>query len=201
MRTSRTQPIDWLFPRVRKRVLTLLLMSADKSWHLREIVRRTGYAIGTVRRELKGLAACGIVLERRDGNRVLFQANRQCPIYPDLLGLVRKTCGLADVLREALAPLGGQVVVAFVHGSMARNEAQAGSDVDLIVIGLVKFGDIVSKLASAQETLGREVNPTVYSPSEFRLKVDAGHHFLTSVLAEPKIFLIGDPHELERLAQ
>jgi predicted nucleotidyltransferase len=200
MRTSRGQVQDWLFPRVRRAVLTLLLMDPDKRWHLRDVARKANCAVGTVRRELKGLVACGIVVESRDGNRTYYQANSQSPVYPELAALIRKTSGLADVLRAALAGLGEQVKVAFVYGSEARHESGPSSDIDLMVIGDVGFADVVSALAEAQDTLGKEINPTVYSPQEFGRKVSVGHHFVRSVLKERKIFLIGNADELGRLA-
>jgi predicted nucleotidyltransferase len=200
MRTPKRQVQEWLFPRARRAVLTLLLMDSGKRWHLREVVRRADCAVGTVRRELKGLAECGIVVESRDGNRTYYQANPQCPVYPELAGLIRKTSGLADVLRAALAGLGKQIHVAFIYGSQAKQEAGPESDVDLMVIGKIGFAEVVSVLAQAQETLGREINPTVYSPEEFRRKASSGHHFVRSVLKDRKIFLIGDADELGRLA-
>jgi predicted nucleotidyltransferase len=200
MRTPRGQVQDWLFPRARRAVLTLLMMDPDKRWHLRDVARRADCAVGTVRRELKGLVACGIVMESRDGNRTYYQANPQCPVYPELAGLIRKTSGLADVLRAALAGLGEQVKVAFVYGSEARHEAGPNSDVDLMVIGNIGFADVVSALAQAQDTLGKEINPTVYSPEEFGRKASSGHHFVRSVLKDRKVFLIGNADELGRLA-
>ncbi len=176
------------------------MMDPDKRWHLREIVRRADCAVGTVRRELKGLVDCGIAVESRDGNRTYYQANVQCPVYPELAGLIRKTSGLADVLRAALAGLGERVRIAFVYGSQARQEGGPGSDVDLLVVGEVAFAEVVSALAQAQDLLGREINPTVYSPEELAHKSAAGHHFVRSVLKAPKLFLIGDADELGRLA-
>ncbi len=200
MRTRRVQVQDWLFPRVRRAVLTLLMMDPDKRWHLREVVRRVDCAVGTVRRELKGLVDSGIVIESRDGNRTYYQANLRCPIYAELAGLIRKTSGLADVLRAPLAELGGRVKVAFIYGSQASQQAGPSSDVDLMVIGEVGFVEVVSALAQAQDMLDREINPTVYSPEEFARKSSSGHHFVRSALKGPKLFLIGDADELGRLA-
>ncbi len=176
------------------------MMDPDKRWHLRDVARRADCAVGTVRRELKGLVDCGIVVESRDGNRTYYQANSQCPVYAELASLVRKTSGLADVLRAAMAGLGEHVKVAFVYGSEARHEAGPKSDVDLMVIGDVGFAEVVSALAKAQDTLGREINPTVYSPEEFARKASSGHHFVRSVLKERKIFLIGNADDLGKLA-
>lgn len=181
--------------------MSLLLMDSGRRWHLRDVVRRTGCGIGTVRRELVGLTACGILTATRDGNRTYYQASTECPIHIELAAIIRKTSGLADVLRAALTPLAPRVRIAFIYGSQAREQAKPGSDVDLMVIGEVGFGAVVAALSKAQDALGREVNPTVYSPEEFRAKSVAGHHFLRTVLREPKVLLIGEADDLGELAE
>jgi predicted nucleotidyltransferase len=114
--------------------------------------------------------------------------------------LALKTTGIADVLRDALAPFVKRIRVAFIYGSLTRGEECAASDVDLLVVGNVKFAEVVSALSPVQETLGREINPTVYPSSEFKSKLAGGHHFLKTVVHGNKVFLIGDKSELERLA-
>ena len=200
MRTIRKNPIDWLFPEVRKKVLALLLGRASERWYLRDIERRTGLAIGTVRRELTGLVNAEIITKSKDGNRTYYQANTDCPFFDELSGLLCKTAGLVDVLRQALKPLSRKMKVAFVYGSFAANSAKASSDVDLMVIGSCSFAEVVGAISKAQDKLGREVNPSVYPADEFKKKAAAGHHFLKTVLAGPKIFLTGDEDELEEPA-
>jgi len=121
------------------------------------------------------------------------------PIFPDLKALTLKTCGVAAPLREALADLANQIVLAFVHGSIASGTEKADSDADLIVVGDVSFSDVVEALQSAQQRIGREINPAVYPADEFKKKLRDGQHFLTTVLAGAKVFLIGDEDELGRL--
>jgi predicted nucleotidyltransferase len=163
---------------------------------LRQIVRYAGAGQGAVQRELDLLTRAGLLRRTVQGRQVYFQANRESPIFPELQGLFLKTAGVADVLREALAPVADRVLVAFVFGSAARGELRAGSDIDLLVIGDVSFESVANALAEAQKRLGRDVNPTVYPPNEFRAKSRAGHHFLTTVLQEPRVFVIGGPDEL-----
>jgi len=201
MRTRTQNPIDWLFPEVRKKVLALLLGSPDNRWYLRDIERRLGLAIGTIRRELTGLTSAGIVAKSKDGNRTYYQANIDCPFFPELSGLLRKTAGVVDVLFEAMKPLSKKIKVAFVYGSFATDSAKTSSDVDLMVIGSCRFSEVVDAIGQAQNKLGREVNPSVYPVDEFREKVKAEHHFLNTVLREPKVFVIGGENELARLAQ
>jgi len=201
MGTKKKNPIDWLFPEVRKKVLALLLTDPAQRWYLRDIERRTSLAIGTVRRELIGLANAGIITKSKDGNRTYYRANTDCPFFPELSGLLRKTAGLADVLSEAFEPLAKKIEVAFIYGSMATGSAKSQSDIDLMVIGECSFGEVVGALMPGQEKLGREVNPSVYPIEEFQKKIEAEHHFLKTVLRESKIFLIGDEDELARLAE
>jgi uncharacterized protein len=201
MNTEFVSSIDWLLPQVRRDLLGILLGNPAARFYLRELQRLTGLALGSIRRELAGLTQAEIILQMHEGNRTYYQANRDCPIFPELRGLMAKTSGLADVLRDALLPLADKITVAFVYGSQAGGRVRAESDVDVLVVGDAEFGAIVDVLTPAQDQLGREVNPSTYATDEFRQKMVSGHHFLRTVFEGPKIFLIGDEYELGRLAQ
>jgi predicted nucleotidyltransferase len=188
-----------LFSRTRGAILALLFGHPDEAFYLRQLVRSVGLGLGAVQREVAHLAAAGIVLRTARGRQVYYQANPECPLFAELKSLAVKTAGVGDILRDALAPLASQISVAFIYGSVARLKQTSGSDVDLMVIGEVSFGDVTSAVAAAQKILSREVNPTVYSAKEFRSKATARHHFLSSVLKSEKLFLIGNEHELARL--
>ena len=188
-----------LFGRTRRAILALLFGHPDEAYYLRQLARSGGLGLGAVQREVKRLAEAGIFRRTVRGRQVYYQANPECPLFEELKSLVVKTAGVADVLRDALAPLASQIKIAFIYGSVARFKQKTGSDVDLLVIGDASFGDIVSALGPAQGILGREINPTVYSPTEFKSKLKARHHFLSSVLRNEKVFVIGDEHELARL--
>ena len=187
-----------LWPAIRRAVLALLLMNPDQEWHLREIVRRTGTALSATQRELLALTEAGLLLRRVESRRSYYRANQQCPIFPDLRQIVLKTVGLADVVREALSQVEG-LRLAVIFGSMAKGTADAKSDVDVLVVGDASFADVSAALLSAQERLGREVTPTVYTLDEFSERLREKHHFLTRVLSEPKIMLIGTPDDLARM--
>ena len=188
--------IDWLLPPVRTKVLALLTTHPRGRWHLRDIARQTGFALGTVRRELTGLAEVGIVTRIRDGNRTYYQVNAACPILPELTGLMRKTAGLADVLRDALAPLAGAIDAAFIYGSLADGTAGARSDVDLLVVGDVDHRLLHEAASRAEERLARPLNYTIFSKQEFLKRRKEKGGFLTRVLAGPRIFVVGDADAL-----
>lgn len=190
-----------LFGKTRQTLLALLYSRADEE-HLQEsLIQLAGLGRGTVQRELEFLARAGVIRRTVRGRQVYLQANPDCPIYAELRGLVVKTAGVGDALRAALAPLTGRIRVAFIYGSIAKGTERRASDVDVLVIGDVSFAEASEALARSQEAIGREVNPSVYAPANFRSKLAAKHHFLRTVLKSEKIFLIGDEHELGRLAK
>jgi len=196
-------PIDLgalFFGAYRRQVLALLLLHPDESFHLREIARITNTQPGTLRRELALLADAGVIKREKIGNQAHYQANPACPIYEDLRGILRRTAGVADVLKGALQPLSEKIVAAFVYGSVARGDERAGSDLDLMVIGEVKLVELVEALTKAAETLRREINPNVYSRREFRTRLTAGEPFLRRVMDDKKILFIGAEDDLRQLA-
>jgi len=187
-----------LFPEYRRRVLGLLLLRPDEALHGREIARRTGLPAGTITRELTKLAEVGLLKRTKRGNQQVYSADTTGPIFTELASILRKTSGLADVLVQALAPAAPKLRLAFVFGSVARGQETGGSDVDVMLIGDLGFREAVELLHPCQATLGREVNPKLFSASEFTDKA-ATEPFLIDVLAKPKIFLIGNAHDLEEL--
>jgi DNA-binding transcriptional ArsR family regulator len=188
-----------LFPEYRRRVLGLLLLRPDEALHGREIARRTGLAAGTITRELTRLAEVGLLKREKRGNQQLYSADTSGLIFAELASILRKTSGMADVLVQALAPIATKLRVAFVFGSVAQGRETAGSDIDVMLIGDIGFRQVVALLHPAQAMLGREVNPRVYSATEFSAKAPV-EPFLADVLIKPKLFLIGNTHDLEELA-
>jgi predicted nucleotidyltransferase len=190
-----------LFGKTRRAILTLLFSHVDESFYLRQLTRSAGVGMGAVQRELKTLVDAGIISRNVQGNQVYYQANSQSPVFKELKSLVMKTAGVGDVVRTALAPLADRIGAAFIYGSIARGAERKSSDIDVLIVGNVTFAEVTAALNSAQETIGREINPTVYPLTEFMSKVRMGHHFLDTVLGGEKLFLIGDEDELERMAE
>jgi predicted nucleotidyltransferase len=183
---------DALFSGVQQRLLALFFGQPDRSFYTNELLRLTGTGRGALQRELERLASSGLVTTQAIGNQKHYQANRAAPIFDELRGIVLKSFGLAGVLRAALADLDARIRVAFVYGSVARGTDTAASDIDVLVVADdVAYGELFERLAAAETTLGRKVNPSLYSPAEFARKQREDNHFVTRVLAQPKVFLKG----------
>lgn len=193
-RSAPTEPTALLFGAYHRSLLGLLLMRPEQSFHLREVARLTAVPSGPAHRELKRMEQAGLVTTARAGNQVRYQANRASPIFPELQGILRKTVGLADILREALGPLATRIELAFVFGSVARGEEGPRSDIDLMVVGKVTFDEIVGALYPLHERLGREINPIVMNRAEFR-KREREKSFVTRVMSGEKLMLMGSLDE------
>ena len=190
---------DLLFGRTRGAILALLYGHADQTFYTRQIAREVDASIGAVQRELENLSKVGLIVRNSLGSQVFYQANRSAPIFKDLQALINKTIGVFSVLRSALQPLSKRIVVAFVYGSVAREEETAQSDVDLMIVGKATLDEILSRLSTVEKSIGRPINPTVYSVEEFKSKLASGNHFLTAVLKGQKEFLLGDEDELRKV--
>jgi len=193
---------ELLFPlQYRGKALALLLLQPQRRLHVREIARLTGTVAGTMNKELDRLQRAGLLEKHRVGNQLQYCANQQHPVYPELSALLRKTIGLTDVLTLALMPVAERITVAFVFGSIARASDTATSDVDVIIIGRVEFGEAINLLYDAQTDLQREINPKVFSPEEWTASLVAQSSFVQDVLLKPKLFLIGAQCDLDQLAE
>lgn len=183
---------ELLFKEYRRRVLGLLLLHPEKSYHVREIARLTGTLAGTLHKELSKLAEVGLLHKLEQGNQVVYQANRQAIIFDELSSILRKTSGMAEVLTDALSPYLNRIKFALVFGSIASGKATADSDIDLLIVGDLSFGDAIKALYPVQDTLAREINPKIYSLQEWQLAKQKKSEFVKELLTKPVIKLIGD---------
>ncbi|HVY08496.1 MAG TPA: nucleotidyltransferase domain-containing protein [Burkholderiales bacterium] len=192
-----TSLADALFSTVQQRVLAYLFGQPDRSFFATQLIKLTGGGSGAVQRELARLEDSGLATATRIGTQKHYQANPQSPIFREMCAIVQKTVGLAEPLRAALRPLAKRIFFAFVYGSVARKQDTAQSDIDLMVVGTkVTYADLFGALAEVSERLGRQVNPTVYSPQELAKVAKEESAFVKRVLAQPKIWLIGDESDL-----
>ncbi|MEX0619634.1 MAG: nucleotidyltransferase domain-containing protein [Pseudohongiellaceae bacterium] len=193
--SSMSQLSDALFTETQQQVLGLLYGQPDRSFYIKEILRLTGMGVATIKRELDRMLAAGILSMTRIGNQHHYQANSQCPIYGELLGIVKKTFGVTEVIRRALEPLAEKIDRAFIFGSVASGKENAASDIDLLIIGEVGFAELVSALYPVQASLGREVNPKIYRQEEWTRMKNARDTFVVEVMTTPRIDVIGGGDE------
>lgn len=183
----------------RRALLTLFLTHPDERFYQKQLIRELGLSPSLVQAELRRLEEAGLLTSTREANARYFTVDTSCPIYPELKSIIFKTVGLADYLRNSLDAI-GDIKVALVYGSVAKNVEDVRSDVDVLVIGDVAMDALDEAVDSAERAIGREINTNVYTRDEWASKVQAGQAFATDILSGPKIFLMGDEDELRRTA-
>lgn len=188
---------DALFSTTQQRVLGLIFGQPDRSFYATELIGLTGAGSGAVQRELARLEQSGLVAIKRIGTQKHYQANVDSPLFAELCGIARKTMGLAEPLREALAPFASKITAAFVYGSVAKKQDTAGSDIDLMVVSdTLGYADLFERLEPLTERLRRPVNPTVYTRKEIAKRIKEENAFVKRVLSQPKLWIYGTEDEL-----
>lgn len=185
-----------LFSDSQVRIFRWLFGQPGRGFHLSELRRLTGLGSASLQRELNRLATAGLVRSERVGNLRRFQANDQSAVFGELAALVRKTLGVAPVLREALAPLAPRLDAAWIYGSIARQTETAASDVDVMLVGDdLPMADVLAHLLPLEAQLGRKINPTTFTAAEFQHRHNDPDSFVSRVMAQPILPLIGEPLE------
>jgi len=186
-----------LFSRVQSRVLGIVFGQPDQEFQLSEIISRAGSGRGAVQRELEKLTNAGIVATVAYGNRKLYRANRQSPVFNELHQLVLKTVGIVEPLRNALVAYRHSIRAAFVYGSIAKGKDKAKSDIDLMIVGdNLSYSDVYSSLQKAESVLARQVNPDLISVGDWVRLVKNKSSFITRISSQPRLFVVGNEDEL-----
>ena len=192
--------LELLFPKARVELFKHLLLPPTPQLHLRELARLSSLAVGTIQREVKILLSAGVIQERRDGNRLYFEADKSNPIFQELQSMTLKTTGASEVIRKAVGLIQG-IDFSFIYGSFADGTADHASDIDLMVIGKCGLRKLSSPLREASEKINREINPTVYTANHFKERFKKGDAFLTQVFESEKLWISGNSNEFEAMAK
>jgi DNA-binding transcriptional ArsR family regulator len=192
--------MDTLISKTKQNILSATLLKPDKWWYLSDLAKHLKTRPSSLQRDLLRLTVADILEKRQEGNRTYYRANTECPIFNELQGLLIKTVGIRDKLASALQPLSQDIHIAFIYGSIAKKEEMSTSDVDIMIIGNVNLADVVSLSKPAEIIIGREINPTVYQPNEFKKGLTDKSNFLMEVMEGEKVFIIGNESKLAEIS-
>jgi predicted nucleotidyltransferase len=186
---------------VRILLLNRFLMNEDREFYLRQLSGDFNLSPRHVSLELQNLKKIGLITKRISGNLHYFTINRQHPLFQELKNIFLKTVGLKDIIHKYLISFTNRIQFAFIYGSMARGTADSDSDVDLMIVGDISTRQISAEMIKAGNELKREINFSVFNPEEFKTRLVKNDHFVSSLVSESKLFIIGDMNEFERLVQ
>jgi predicted nucleotidyltransferase len=177
--------------KTRIELLKILVLNPESAFHINELSRRTGFSPRGVEKELKNLLSGGILKKEVSGNQHRYQLDPQCTINSEIRGLVLKTVGVSDVIKKALSSVEDKIDIAFVFGSFATGDYGNASDVDLLVVSNLSGVKLAELLGPAQNEIGRPINVSQFTPSEYRQRRESEDHFLIRALEGPRITIIG----------
>lgn len=181
---------ELLTSQTRAEILRLLFNGLGEEHYLRDLEKLSNVKVNSLQKEVKHLSSLDLLKVRKDGNRIYYSANKEHPLYPDLVSIVEKTVGILFELKDRLNH--PKINCAFIFGSFARGKEKTASDVDLVVIGNIGMRELSKLLSGMQEKIGREVNPHVYTKDEFRKRVKENDHFIKNVLNEKLSLILGN---------
>jgi len=193
---------DALFTKTQQRVLGLLFGAPGRRFYTNEIVRLANMGRGTITRELDRLEAVGAIMSTREGNQRYYQVNPACPVYPEILGIVRKTSGIDGIIADALESWKERILLAFVYGAIANGRENVGSPIDLFIVAeQLAYGDVMLALNEAARIAGRPVNPSIYSRQQLRRELARHNTFINRVLRHPKLWVLGTENDLRTIRE
>jgi predicted nucleotidyltransferase len=192
--------IDTLFSKTKQNILSTVIINPDKWWYLSDLAKKINTSPSSLQRDLLNMTSTGILEKRQEGNRIYYKANKECPVFDELQGIIIKTVGIRDKLISALKPLSKKIKVAFIFGSIARREEMSKSDVDIMIIGDTTISEVVKRLRPVEKIIDREINPTVYQINEFKNKLKDKSNFLMEVMEGEKVFIIGNENKLAEIS-
>jgi len=181
--------------KIRQGLLTLFFTNPSQKYYLRELQRLLGYSAGSIRRELLRFQKDNLFNTNKVGNLLFYSINTSHPLFKELKSIVSKTVGVEGSLKKALSSING-IKTAFIYGSFASKKEKSASDIDLMVIGNPNTSSLNEKIAELEKRLKREINPTIYSLQEYKVKKRAKSGFIMDLLKNPKIILIGKENDL-----
>lgn len=177
--------------RLRQKILSYYFTNPTNQLYVRQLASILTEDPGNLSKELSRLEKEGIFIAETKGNQKHCYLNRRYPLYNELKSILFKTVGVEGRLKEIIGKIKG-IRLSFIYGSYAANKENASSDVDLLMVGKIDEDELLKKIESAEQALGREINYNVYPEAEFKEKRRRKDNFITNILKRPKIILKGD---------
>jgi len=184
----------------RAKVLTFFLTHPDERFYYTELLRRLDITPSALQNELARFTKAGLLETKREANARFYWVNKDFPLYPELKSIVLKTSGLADELKQELSNI-GEINFAFIYGSFAKNTEDIKSDIDLMIIGNPNLDTLTEVISRAEENLSREINSTTFETKEWSERIKKKDSFVTDVLNNAKLFLVGNEDGLRRITK
>ncbi len=187
---------DLIISKVRVKLLKIFLGNVRGLYYVRELTRMTKEEINAIRRELENLLKVGLLQSEKRGNRLYYSVKTNYHLYPELVALVTKSTGVGKIVTKSRNKL-GFVKYLFVTQKLARGLERKSEDVDLLIVGKIIMPQVAVLTKSIEKLLNTEINYSCMTEDEFNYRKSHQDPFITKVLLQPKVRLIGDEINLQ----
>ena len=177
--------------RLRQKILSYYFTNPTNQLYVRQLASILSEDPGNISKELCKLENEGVFIAETKGNQKHFYLNKSYPLYSELKSILFKTVGVEGLLKGIIGKAKG-VQLSFIYGSYAANKENASSDIDLLIVGNPNEDELLERIESAEQALGREINYNIYPVQEFKEKRKRKDNFIENILKRPKIMLKGD---------
>jgi len=179
---------------LRKGLLTHLYSNRSARFYVRQMAALLGVDPTNLSRELSRLENEGLLRSEVEGRQRYYSINPEYPYLKPLFTMLQGSIGIVPTLQQALKGMQG-VCAAYIYGSFAKGEADAASDVDLLILGQPDQSALATKIRRTEKILHREVNYTLLKPQELKRKLKMQDPFVTDVWKGKRITLIDDEQD------
>lgn len=174
--------------KVTQAILRHFFLNRGASVYVNELARALGLDPKNVHRKLVELEKVGLLVSRFSGKQRYFTLREEFPLLAEYEGIVRKSYGVDVELGRLLRGVRG-IKEAYVFGSYARGTMDELSDIDLLLIGNPRRERVLEVLQNLEKSLGRRINLTEYSETEFATKRKKDP-FLKKVFSAPLLKVV-----------
>ncbi|MGD0631365.1 MAG: nucleotidyltransferase domain-containing protein, partial [Terracidiphilus sp.] len=145
---------------LRRKLLTFFFVNRTARVYVRQLATALEADSTNVSRELARLRQEGLLRSETEGRQLYYSVNRDYPYLKPVFALLQGSVGIQPTLKHALQAVPG-IRSAWIFGSIAKNEADAASDIDLLIVGKPDQAELAAEVRKAEKTLRREINYTV----------------------------------------
>lgn len=163
--------------KTRIKLLLKFFLNSKNASYLRNLESEFGESSNAIRLELNKFEDAGLLQTATEGNKKVFKANTQHPLFSDIQNILMKYTGLDKIIEHVVEKL-GKVEEVFLVGDLAKGKNS--SMVDLVIVGNVNKTYLIALIDKAEKLVHKKIRYMVYTSEEFKANgsLKSDHHLL-----------------------
>ena len=183
--------------KTRIKLLVRLFFNPQTRSYLRELAKEFSVSTNAVREELNQLKKTNLLNSEKEGRQILYQANTDHPLFPELKSMVGKVMGIDQVIDGIITRLGA-LEAAYLIDDYA--EGKDTGIIDLLLVGNIDGYHLNDLSRKTERYIKRKIRPLVLTSGEYEKllpQLENRPRILIWRSAEKKATDDGDPEQPE----